>query len=57
MDMITKLSVLRKNCVAALFGLLSFSLFQLCIAADAQNPAQDSTEEMVPIEIEKSSSE
>jgi type IV pilus assembly protein PilP len=57
MDMITSLLVLRKNCVAALIGLFSLSLFQLCIGADAQNPGQDSPEETVPIEIEKSTSD
>ena len=57
MDMITSFLVSRKKCVAALIGLLSFSIFQLCIAADTQNPNQDTAEEIVPIEIEKSTSE
>ena len=57
MDTITSLFVLRKYSVAALIGLFSFSIFQLCIAADAQNPDQDTPEETIPIEIEKSQSE
>ena len=47
----------RKLCISALIGLLSFLLFQISIAADAQNTAQETVEETVPVEIEKSSSD
>ena len=46
-----------RKIASALLGLIAFFLFQLCLAADAQNTEQETAEETTPIEIEKSTSD
>ncbi len=47
----------RKRLVLVSIVLFSFFLFQVCLAADPQNDETAATEETVPVEIEKSTSD